>query len=61
MDSAVGIATRYGLDSQGFVSRQGKEMFSSEETSTPTLRPLKPRIEWVAGLLFAGKAAGTGE
>jgi len=33
-NSAVGIATRYGLDSLGFESRQAKEILYSEEPYT---------------------------
>jgi hypothetical protein len=36
-DSAVGIATRYGLESPRFESRQAREISSSEEPYTPAL------------------------
>ena len=57
-NSAVGIATRYGLDTQGFESRQGREIFSSEEPSTQALRPIKPPTEWVPGLFFGVRRPG---
>ena len=57
-NSTVGIATR--LDSPEFESRQEKEIFSSEEPSIPSLRPISLPTECVPGLFLGGRAAGTG-
>jgi len=54
-DSAVGIATRYGLDGPGIVSRRG-EIFPN--ASRPSLGPSQHPVLWVPGLFPRGKAAG---
>jgi hypothetical protein len=54
-DSAVGIATRYGLDGPWIESRQGRDF---THPSRPALEPTQPPIQWVPGLLPGGKAAG---
>jgi hypothetical protein len=46
-DSSVGIATRYGLDGTGIKFRLGRDF---PHTSRPALEPIKPPIQWVAGL-----------
>ena len=53
-DSAVGIATRYGLDGPGIESRWGRDF---PHLSRPVLGPTQPSIQWVPGLLPGGKAA----
>ena len=47
-DSSVGIATRYGLDGPGIESRCGGRDFP--QTSSLSLRPTQPPIQWVPGL-----------
>jgi len=46
-DSAVGIATRYGLDGPGIESRCGRDF---THPSRQALRPTQPPIQWVLGL-----------
>jgi len=46
-DSAVGIATRYGLDGPGIESLQGRDF---AHPSRPVLGPTQPPIQWVPGL-----------
>ena len=46
-DSAVGIATRYGLDGPGIESRWGRDF---PHLSIPTLEPTEPPVQWVPGL-----------
>jgi len=46
-DSAVGIATRYGLDGSRFKSRWGRDFLHPSGTS---LEPTQPYIQWVPGL-----------
>ena len=45
--SAVGIATRYGLDGLGIESRWGRGF---PHPSRPSLRPTQPPVQWVLGL-----------
>jgi hypothetical protein len=47
-DSAVGIATRYGLDGPGIESRWGGGEFF--RTRPEPLGPTQPPIQWVRGL-----------
>ena len=46
-DSAVGIATRYGLDGPGIESRWGRDF---PQPSRPALGPTQPPVQWVPGL-----------
>ena len=46
-DSAVGIATRYGLDGPGIESRWGQD-FSNP--FRPALVPTQPPVQWIPGL-----------
>ena len=46
-DSAVGIATRYGLDGPGIESRWGRDF---PRSSRPALGPTQPPVQWVPGL-----------
>jgi hypothetical protein len=60
-DSAVGIATGYGLDDQGFGVRVpvGGKNFHFSMSSRSTLGPTQPSIQWVPGAPSpSGKAAG---
>ena len=52
--SAVGIATRYGLEGPGIESRWGRDF---PPLSRPALGPTQPPVQWVPGL-SGGKAAG---
>jgi hypothetical protein len=53
-DSAVGIATGYGLDDRGVGVRVpvGSRIFST--SSRPAVGPTQPPIEWVPGLFPRG-------
>ena len=53
-DSAIGIATRYGLDGPGIESRWGRGF---PHPSRPPLGPTQPPVQWVPSL-SRGKAAG---
>jgi hypothetical protein len=55
-DSAVGVATRYGMDGPGIDSRCGRDFL---HPSRPALGPTQPPIQWVPGL-SRGKTAGAG-
>jgi hypothetical protein len=46
-DSAVGIATRYGLDGPGIEFRWGRDFL---HLSRPAKKPNQPPIQWVPGL-----------
>ena len=42
--SSVGIATAYGLDSPGIISRWGRDF---PHLSRPVLRPTQSTVQWV--------------
>ena len=52
-DSAVGIATRYGLTGPGIEFRWGRNF---PHPSIPDLGPTKPPIQWIVGLFSGDKA-----
>jgi hypothetical protein len=54
-DTAVGIATRYGLEGRGIESRWGRDF---SQPSRPALGTTQPPIQRVPGLFPGGKAAG---
>ena len=54
-DSAVGIATRYGLEGPGIESRQGIDF---PHWSRPALGPTQPPVQWITGPFPGVKAAG---
>jgi hypothetical protein len=56
-DSAVGIATPYGLEGPGIEFRWGRNF---PHPSRPTLRPIQPPIQWVPGLSRGLKRPGRG-
>jgi hypothetical protein len=49
-----GIALGYGLDGQGFESRQGLGIFLLFTASRPVLGPTQPPIQWVPAVLSLG-------
>jgi hypothetical protein len=54
LDGSDRIATRYGLDGLGIISRwEG----GFAHPSTPTLDPIQPPVMWLAGIFPGGKAA----
>jgi len=55
-DSAVCIATRYGLEGPGIESQRGRDL---PHPSRPALGPTQPPTQRVPGLFLGGKAAGT--
>jgi hypothetical protein len=54
-DSAVGIATGYGLEDRGseFETRWGKN-FHFSTSSRPALGPTQPPIQWISEALSPG-------
>jgi len=60
-NSAVGIATRYGLEGSGFKNRWVQDIFSSPHRSRPAPRPTQPPAQWVPGVLPAVITAGGGD
>jgi hypothetical protein len=53
LDSMVGTATCYGLESSGFEPRWARN-FSFQFRPAP--RPTKPNVQWVPGLFAGGKS-----
>jgi len=53
-ESAVGVATRYGLDGPGIESQWGRDFTNP---SRPVLGPTQLPLQWVPGL-SRGKMAG---
>jgi hypothetical protein len=49
-----GIALVYGLDDQGFESRQGLGIFLFIIVSTPALGPIQPPVQWIPEVLSLG-------
>ena len=56
-NSAVGIATSYGLDGRGFISRWGRDI---PLPSRPALGPTQLPIHWASGLSQGVKRPGRG-
>jgi hypothetical protein len=54
-DSAVGIATRYGLEGPGIESRWERDF---PHPSRPALGRTQPAIQWVPGLYPRGRGRG---
>jgi hypothetical protein len=57
LDSALGIATGYGLDDRGIGVRVsvGSRIFSA--SSKPALGPTQPPIQWISGVKRPGSEA----
>jgi hypothetical protein len=53
-DGVVGIMTGYRLDDSGVSALSGARDFLFSKTSSPTLGPVQPPIQWVQGILFPG-------
>jgi hypothetical protein len=53
-DSAIGIATSYGLDLPGIESRQGQKLVSSPVQSIPYLGHIQPPVQCVMGIFPHG-------
>jgi hypothetical protein len=53
LDSAVGVATRYGLDGPGIESRWGQDF---PHSSRPALETIPPPVQGVPDLFPWGKA-----
>ena len=56
-DSAVGVATRYGLDGPGIKSRWGRDF---QHPSRLALGPTQPPVQWVPGSFPGVKQSGRG-
>jgi hypothetical protein len=54
-DIVVGVEIRYRLDGPGIDSHWRKDI---PHLSIPDLGPTQPPIQWVSGLIPAGKTAG---
>ena len=54
-DSAVGIATHYGLGSQRIESRWGWDF---PDPSRPVLELTQPPVQWIPSLFLGGKVTG---
>jgi len=57
LDTAVGIATRYGLEGSEFEIRRVRETLFSLHLFRPTLGPIHPPVQWVPGVFPGSKAA----
>jgi hypothetical protein len=53
-ESAVGIATAYGLDDRGVAVRVPVRSRIFSASSRPALGPTQPPIQWVPGVLSVG-------
>jgi len=54
-DSAVDIATCYGLDGPGIESQSGRDV---PNPSAPVQAPTLPPVKWIPGSFPGGRAAG---
>jgi len=57
-DSVVIIASSYRLDSMGFESPLGQEIFSFLKPSRPALGPIQCAVRWVSVFFHRGTVAG---